>query len=363
MLGDTEAEDLLIKIRDQFACDENLIWKRWYEKSLLYYRRGQQHQAKQSAQLSIDSTKDKRSRLYAEMNLIMMEAFSDQPADAMLRGEKLLKEYDEIFSKDLKSTAYLNQYMSLSCHFLEKNLSSMEYSIKCKYLYSQLNRQYDHAISIVNAGDGAWGCGKISKSLDLLNRAIELAKQRCLPHVLNIGLICRANTLASEGLTKEALEDYSKGIELSLRIGQKWDYLYGTIYEALAKWEYDKTEPFCALKNAEQSAQKSGYRFLEDLARAFALFPVWKFGVSPVQPPIDSPFPAPKAYALSFLSNRGDVASRDQLKLLLENCEGIKGRPGILLQDNFNWQNTSNRTLRVWFSSNHRKFCREKYYC
>ncbi len=291
------------------------------ENSLLHYRRGNQHEALSFARQAISQAGDARAILDARMNLIQMLAFGDSPQDAYSLANQIALEAGEILDTDKESEAFLCQYTSFACHFLDLNMQSYNSSIRAAELYAALDRRYDQGISLVNAGDGAWGNCDFNEANRCFKAALEMADRYRFPHLEDIAKICLANLRMSEGNMGEAITLYAAGIDLAEAIGQNWDSLYGRIYQALAHGRHEMSE--FDLREMVDEASASGYLYLEDLARAHMV--VLGFAArGDIEKLSASPFPGPRAYAFAYRTlHYGE--DKELLMDLINSTEGIKG--------------------------------------
>ena len=291
------------------------------ELSLLYYRQSNQELANHYANNAITVALDNREKLDAKMNLVQMLAFGDSPAQALTLARSIDPESHPLLSSDMEAQAYLFQYVSFACHFLDLNRQSLENSRRAADLYGALGRRYDQGISWVNAGDGAWGIGDFREAEFLFNRALELASQTRLPHVEDIALICLANLRMSESRFFDAVSLYERGIALAREIGQEWDILYGRVYQALTLGLLGRAHE--DLKELSVEAGSSGYLYLSHIATAYHLVLTNGLGAD-WRLLSESPFPGPRAYAWAGGLRCGHNVA-DKLKEVLNTTEGIKG--------------------------------------
>ncbi|MDA8119745.1 MAG: DUF4062 domain-containing protein [Gammaproteobacteria bacterium] len=325
-IGDRALEEISLEAqngKDGFRKSAWLI-----DKSRLYNRRGDQKAAVSLAQAAAKCALAGPERLEAEMNLVQMWAFGDAPGEALKLIRRITQKTRAVLADDLKLQAYLCQYTSFACHFLDLNRQSHASSLRAVELYGALGRRYDQGISWVNAGDGAWGAGDWAEAERCFDRALSMATKYALPQVEDIAQICLGNLRLSQGRVDEACVLYESGIALAERIGQDWDVLYGRVYAALAKgFLGDMPREFTGLT---RKADDSGYHYLADLARAYAVV----LGVadpSVVESLKDSPFPGPRAYALASLAGSDHAALRS-LQAIVKKTEGIKG-PSEYIRD------------------------------
>lgn len=318
-VGNRELEETALMAQQGIGSINKCTWL--IDRSLLHYRRGQQSAATDLAHQAIDSAKSPREGLDSNMNLIQMLAFGDAPAQALEISRQISRDSVEILRSDIEAEAYLCQYTSFACHFLDLNNQSCVQSKRAAELYGALGRRYDQGISWVNAGDGAWGAGMYTEAEEYFDKALGLASTCRLPHVEDIATICLANLRMSQMRLEEAAALYEDGISLAQRIGQDWDVLYGKIYQALTLGLLGKGHE--GMQRLAREADNGGYRYLSDLATAYRLVLTegedgdWR-GLA------DSPFPGPRAYALAFGIINGQKL-KPILKQLLESTEGIKG--------------------------------------
>jgi hypothetical protein len=318
----TGSRDLEIYALDAQQYDPMLRKHQWLiENSILHFRRGDQEQALSFAYRAKDNAESNREALDSDMNLVQMLAFGESPSDAYRLTVQIRRDFGKLLAEDREAEAFLLQYNSIACHFLDLNIQSLVSSRRAAELYSALGRRYDQGICWVNAGDGAWGAGLYDEADRHFSLALEMADRYRLPHVKDIALICRANLLVSRGNLGQALEIYTEGILLADAIGQSWDSLYGKIYHELALGLLGRDAN--RLKNFADLATGSGYRYLADLARAHMIV-LDNVAPSDLDLLNDSPFPGLRAYALAYkIINFGD--STKPLIDLIGVTEGIKG--------------------------------------
>jgi len=294
----------------------------WYiDRSLLHYRRGQQSQAVDLAHQATARSVSPRERLDSAMNLIQMLAFGSNPVEALEICRQITVEGADTLEHDREAQAYLCQYTSFACHFLDLNAQSHAQSERAAELYGALDRRYDQGISWVNAGDGAWGSGRYGQADQLFRKAMYLAESCRLPHVEDIAKICLANLWMSQGRLDDAVALYREGISLAQRIGQEWDVLYGRIYLALTLGLSGKAHEGEA--ELAVQAEAGGYGYLADLARAYQLVLADGPDTSWCSL-VRSPFPGPRAYALASGILQGQDVVPDLLAVV-NSTEGIKG--------------------------------------
>lgn len=312
------------------------------EKSRLHNRRGDQKTAVLLARKAAKCASSGPERLEAEMNLVQMWAFGDAPDKALNLTLRITQKTRAALADDLKMQAYLCQYTSFACHFLDLNRQSHASSLRAVELYGALGRRYDQGISWVNAGDGAWGAADWAEAERCFERALSMAAKYALPQVEDIAQICLGNLRLSQGKIDEACALYKNGIALAERIGQDWDMLYGRVYAALASGLLGLMPR--AFPELIRMAEDYGYHYLADLARAYAVV----LGVadpSVVTSLKASPFPGPRAYALASLAASNPAALRS-LRTIIKKTEGIKGPSEYI------WNATASRRMKKSMKNN-----------
>jgi hypothetical protein len=307
-----------------------LIKSKWLiENSLIHYRGSNQLEAQKNAIEAVEISQSSEEILNSKMNLIQMYAFGDSPEEALVISKELFDNLKNTLKIDRQSEAYLHQYSSFACHFLDLNKQSNYHSLRAAELYASLSRRYDQGISWVNAADGAWGMGDYTQANSLFERALNLAKIYQLPNLEDISKICLANLRMSESRFEEAANLYSEGINLAIQIGHDWDALYGRIYQALTLGLMNM--PHENLEDLSIQAKMNGYGYLSEISLAYqlVLVPDNKTNIEKLK---NSVFPGPKAYAYAASIIIG-IDEKVNLINLIQNTEGIKG-PFNLIQKN-----------------------------
>jgi hypothetical protein len=296
----------------------------WIESSLIHYRGSDQNEAQKDALQAVSCSNSSGEILNSKMNLIQMYAFGDSPREALKISQELFNEIGNALRSDRQSEAYLHQYTSFACHFLDLNKQSYLHSLKASELYSSLSRRYDQGICWVNAADGAWGVGDYKQAEYLFEKSLHLSRVYKLPNVEDIALICLANLRMTESLLPEAAALYEQGISLAISIGHDWDVLYGKIYQSLTLGMMKL--PHIDLVELSNEARENGYDYLADVALAHQI--VLTSNVGWLQERlVNSIFPGPKAYGLAASIVNGEESKHDLLSVM-ESIEGIKRRRG-----------------------------------
>ena len=158
----------------------------------------------------------------------------------------------------------LDHTACLILHDMEKSNQVAVRSQRCIKHYDGEQKKYETLIAQVNFADALWAAGKTKQADRLLLRVYNSSIELELPHVEDISAICYANVLSSRGETEKALEFYQSGVELAQKISHVWDYLYGSIYMALCRFEIGHTDfaEFLKELNIEEISQ---YQYLSAL--------------------------------------------------------------------------------------------------
>lgn len=162
------------------------------------------------------------------------------------------------------------QTRGLVLHNLDRNAEVVECHRECRDFYSSRDDIQNYILSLINIADGLWGLGIYQGALHAAEQALIKAKEKNLPHTINIINICLANIMADAAPSPRVYELYSDGIDLSEKIGHEWDALYGRIYESHWLSRTTKAEQVSTLLNFVQQARHSNYGYLAALAQTFA---------------------------------------------------------------------------------------------
>lgn len=228
---------------------------------------------------SATQNSDKIKSFSAKIHLLTYLSFGGNYKNIKIILPVIKKEYSRIKSKlDIHTVAAYWRNSSFIWHDLDDNYKFELYNAKASELYKKLGMNYEDLICRINLGDGQWGRGKLKNANMTLRLALEEARQKKLPHVIDIATICLGNLLSAQGNYLEALELYGEGISLARKLEHKWDEYYGLIYESLCKAEFQNQNGGTCdslfiedLLMLSEKARKSNYRYLSDIAIAYAL--------------------------------------------------------------------------------------------
>jgi tetratricopeptide (TPR) repeat protein len=233
---------------------------------------------------------------------------------------------------------------ALASHDLERNLRVLRLTSEVISAYEHNGDREAEIISRVNLGDAQLAVGQGNAGLVTARQAYEQARESGLPQAHDIAAICLANALALKGEYNNALELYDEGIELAESIGHRWDALYGLAYQALCRAEAGQQLPERALWKLADQATDEGYAYLGSLAITHALLVARRSGSGQLAAALteagrresDSTAVSTRVYAAALQLVEGiAVPSRARVAAFLRlvgRCEGIKGRPEVILE-------------------------------
>jgi len=260
--------------------------------------------------------------------------------------EKIKVDYKQYLEENELAMVYLEHNTVVLMHNIDKNEYVVNGNLYVKQGYKKLNDRYNYLMTCVNLADGYMGIGKLQESEDELKYALEETKKSTGINSHSIAALCYANTLSCRGKNSVALYYYEEGIRLSKEIEYFWDVHYGQIWRMLTLSEMGEYTAIDTLFEIRDECIKKCFDYLIDLAACFILVSSvnlnLKIDIDKARELVDSvdgnKVPGLKAHinaAFVLLYNLSD----DELIKLLDEivkytllCEGIKGRPQLILK-------------------------------
>jgi tetratricopeptide (TPR) repeat protein len=299
-----------------------------------------------AAQRAVDNT-PAGSRLHVVAATTLSRALwsAGQAKEALTALDACEREEHAILASDPEARVAVDHAAALALHDLERNLRVVDHAQRAVNAYRAAGRIEAQLIMSVNLGDGLWGAGRLADARTMLEDVQMHAEAAGLPHAQDIAAMCLANVLAATGDHDRALELYGAGVELADRIGHDWDAIYGRVYQALSVAEAHQRAVPQELLSLSDRARDAGYDYLRSLAVAYAPLVAyaagdteraqWALGLASERHEQAELAYGPAAHLCSLEVLLASVPSRTEATrfvVALGRCEGLKGRPHLVLQ-------------------------------
>lgn len=228
---------------------------------------------KANSLICIESNEKRRFHYVNSIATALFYAGKDLDALQIIKSERT--KHDSAFWLDNSINSEYWHTVSLISHDLDRNNDVVIASTNSADLYSRIGKEYFKLISQVNLFDGYMALGELKKADAIVESIFDELNARYYIHVDDILHICHGNLLLTEGRIMEAFEEYEVGIALAKNI-QRWDYIYGKIWYALALAEFYDSSSVNLLQKLIKEAKESGYMYLESLALSFWAYACYK---------------------------------------------------------------------------------------